>query len=188
MRNLFIATLIFTTAACTTQSHQRSAARVLSLHTDAVQADLQKFADKRAIANQARQRSINILDQSRLEREHRNDERARTWQISDKARLDLFRGVIAATDAAAARAAEAETQLRANQALLASMKSQVATRQEQLKKTSKALAFLSERDKLEAQLRFYRSFWADVQKSIEEAAESADQAASAAAQAPGGAQ
>jgi hypothetical protein len=188
MRQLFMVILALTTAACATQKEQRSAARVLALHTQAVQTDLQKFADKRALAHIARQRSINTLEESRLRRENLNDEKVRAWQISDPARLALFRGVIAATDAAAARAAEAETQIRANETALASMKSQVLTRQDQLKRTSKTLAALSERDKLKVQLQFYRSFWQDVQKSIESAAGAAEEAATAAAQAPGGAQ
>ena len=188
MRPLFMVILLLVTTACATQKEQRSAARVLALHTQAVQADLQKFADKRALAHIARQRSINTLEESRLRRENLNDEKLRVWQISDAARLALFRGVVAATDAAATRAAEAETQIRANETTLTSMKSQVATRQEHLKKTAKVLAALSERDKLKAQLQFYRSFWQDVQKSIESASAAAEEAATAAAQTPGGQQ
>jgi hypothetical protein len=186
MRRLLTSVLALTTLACATQKEQRSTARMLALHAQTVQTDLQKFADKRAVANQARQRSINVLERSRLQRENQNDERVRTWQISDPARLALFRGVVAATDAAAARAADTEAQIRANDALLAGMKSQVATRQEQLRKTAKALSALGERDSLKTQLLFYRSFWMDVQKSIESAAATSEDAAEAAAKPPGG--
>jgi len=188
MRRVITSLLVLLACACATQKEQRSAARILALHTQAVQADLQKFAEQRALANQARQRSVSTLERSRLQRETLNDDRVRTWQISDPARLALFRGVLAATEAAATRAADTEVRIRASEALLANMKAKVATRQQQLKKTSQALAALAERDALKTQLLFYRSFWIDVQKSIEAAAAEAEKAANAAAEAPGGVQ
>ena len=188
MKRWTLAFLVLTTAACASQREQASAARILSLHTHTVQSELEAFAGHRALANQARQRSINILEESRLHRENLNDEQFRVWQISDGARLALFKGVVAATEAAASRTADAEAQRRANDALLASMKSQVATRREQLQKTARLLAALGERDKLKAQLEFYRAFWSDVKASVDAASETSAQAADAAAKAPGGVQ
>ena len=180
--------LVLTTVACASQKEQRAAARILALHTKTVQSELETFAAHRALANQARQRSINVLDATRLHRENLNDEQLRVWQVSDAPRVALFKGVVGATEAAAARAAEAEAQMRANEASLAAMKSQVATRRDQLLKTTKLLAALGERDRLKAQLEFYRAFWSDVRSSVEDAAQASAQAADAATKDAGGVQ
>lgn len=180
MRRLLWVILILLFSACATQREQVSAARVLSLHTKAVQAELQQFSDLRTIADRLRQRSINAIDDARVERENQNDEILRTLALSDSQRLDLFRGIIAASNAAAARAADAAVQRRANEAALAATTSKVAMRNTELGKTAKLLTSLSERDKLSDELKFYRAFWADVNKSIDDANKAAEGDATAA--------
>lgn len=163
------AVLFLLQAGCA--SNTRTAATWLAAAGNGVKDKAAKYKQRRDALAQARQMSINSVEQTAVWLEGVNSETIVFWSMPGLAKSpqkDLFDAIVAQTEALQARQLKAD-QLRAdNEEQVRKAKSSVASVEEKLAECNKALAALGKEPKLADQITFYFAFFSEVESNLKE--------------------
>jgi hypothetical protein len=159
-------------------SQVRKGADLLAAFTHQVSEEGASFVQSRTSLAQARRANIAMLEVNAIELENSVDRDVEIWRLAGstgKRRVELFQGIRAYANSAAAKTEELATLRKQHEASIASAKSAVVLRQTDLSKVSKALATLSQEPDLQADLKFFGTYFKEVSAGIKKAKEEADQ-------------
>jgi hypothetical protein len=153
---------------CSARGVAEQHARTLALYTNSVRREADRFSRYRDAIAKARTQNMNLLEESALGAEQELAAEVQIWRlIRDRARLDLYEGIVAATELAQAQQRKMAQQKAEHERLLQSMKGRVAIRTDKLAATSKALAKLAEKPDFKEDLKFYFGFFQEVKGQLD---------------------
>jgi hypothetical protein len=171
------AILLLVGSGCASQE-ARDDARALAAYTNKVKLLGEQFAHSRDELDRARQRNTDILEGSTVRTEQEIAQYVRVWKIAGlKDRDDLFAGLLAASQEAAAKHDELLKLRQEQEQRLAAIKSGVKIRSDKLAQSAKATAQLAETPDLQSQTAFYVQFFKSVNETIKADEEAAKKAA-----------
>jgi hypothetical protein len=169
-------------AGCGVPQQVRSGARTLSLYTQSVQRQAERFAETRELVARARTQNITALEEGALEAEQEAATNAHVWRLAgDDGRAKLYQGVLEGTSLAEQQARALVTERAAHARRVAAARGGTSVRAAQLAKASQALAQLAARPDVKADAEFYAGFVKALRKSLDESKAAADQEAQKAA-------
>jgi hypothetical protein len=175
------AAAVFLTGCVSTQV--RKGADRLAAFTHQVSEEGADFVRSRTILAQARRANIAMLQVNAVEIENSTNRDVEVWRLAGetgKRRVELFEGIRSYANTAASRTAElADLRKRHDDSIVAA-KSAVDLRQAELAKVSKALANLGQEPNLDSEVKFFVTYFKEVNAGIEKAKGDADQQVKAA--------
>lgn len=178
---LFLLAFSALSMACATQQTRRDSAKVIGAQTARLQRELSTFADARTRVNATRQLTMQELLRSALDAEISNARKEHIWKIEDdKKRPAIYHELLAEAEATRDRLRAADEEIAAGETLIAGARSRVDTRTTQLTSTTKTLARLAEREKLADEIKFFVSFFQEVDATMKEVRSAVEKAANGA--------
>lgn len=164
-------------AACGVPREIRNNSRELSLHTQGIQKETERFAKHRDQVAVARTRVANELDAGRLAMQQAETNQLLVWKLNDQDRLKLYQGIVEASETAQRQQEEIAAQRERHAKLIASAKGGVAVRSAQLSKTAQSLARMGKEPDVKSEVAFYSAFFKDVRKQLNDAQQAAGEQA-----------